>query len=68
MWGCDLDLNFHLILELCDDLTSLGTKLLAEATQLGSSHVEANKEGNISLLNSKSMEILGRNSYFLSTL
>lgn len=44
MWGCDLDLNFHLVLELCDDLTSLGTKLLAEATQLGASHLEANKE------------------------
>jgi len=30
-------------------LTSLGTKLLAEATHLGASHLEANKEGNIPL-------------------
>lgn len=49
MWGCDLDLSFHLVLELCDDMTSLGTKLLAEVTHLGASHLEANKEGNISL-------------------
>jgi hypothetical protein len=49
MWGCDLDLNFHLVLELCDDLTSLGNKLLAEATHLGASHLEADEEGNISL-------------------
>jgi hypothetical protein len=47
MWGCDLDLNFHLVLDLCDDLSSLGTKLLAEATQLGASHLEANEEGKI---------------------
>jgi len=61
MWGCDLDLNFHLVLELCDDLTSLGTKLLAEATHLGASHLEANKEGNISLRKLQDMEILWKN-------
>jgi hypothetical protein len=49
MWGCDLDLNVHLVLELCDDLSSLGTKLMAEATQLGASHLEACKEGSICL-------------------
>jgi hypothetical protein len=47
MWGCDLDLNCHLVLELCDDLSSLGAKLLCEAGQLGSSQLEANKEGKI---------------------
>jgi hypothetical protein len=49
MWGCDLDLNVHLVLELCDDLSSLGTKLMAEATQLGTSCLEAHKEGSICL-------------------
>jgi hypothetical protein len=58
MWGCDVDLNFHLVLDLCDDLTSLGTKLLAEAIHLGALHLEAYKEGNISLRNLQNMEIL----------
>jgi hypothetical protein len=49
MWGCDLDLNVHLVLELCDDLSSLGTKLMAEASQLGTSRMEAYKEGRICL-------------------
>jgi hypothetical protein len=49
MWGCDLDLNVHLVLELCDDLSSLGTKLMAEAAQLGTSRLKAYKEGIICL-------------------
>ncbi|XP_069672308.1 spatacsin [Periplaneta americana] len=35
LWGYDLDVNFHLFLELCDDPSKLGTKLLAEATHVG---------------------------------
>jgi hypothetical protein len=49
VWGCDLDLNCQLVLELCDDLSGLGAKLLREATQLGASEVEANKEGKVCL-------------------
>jgi hypothetical protein len=49
MWGCDLDLNCHLVLELCDDLSGLGAKLLGEASQLSASQLEANKEGKICL-------------------
>jgi hypothetical protein len=46
MWGCELDLNIHHVLELCDDLSSLGSKLMAEATQLATSCLEACKEGS----------------------
>jgi hypothetical protein len=48
MWGCDLDQNAHHVLELCDDLSSLGCKLMAEATQLGTC-LEAYKEGKTCL-------------------
>ncbi|XP_067002124.2 spatacsin [Anabrus simplex] len=41
LWGCDLDANFHLVLEICDDPSTLGTKLLTAAADCGTSHVEA---------------------------
>ena len=47
LWGCELEANFHRVLELCDEPSKLGTKLLKEAIRIGAIDTDSNKEGTV---------------------
>ncbi|KAJ9593528.1 hypothetical protein L9F63_014921, partial [Diploptera punctata] len=44
LWGCKMENNFHRVLELCEEPSKLGTKLLKEAIKLGTLDPDSNTE------------------------
>lgn len=47
MWGCPLDASFHLIMELCSDISILGLNLLETANKLMGYSQGEKRDGNI---------------------
>lgn len=47
MWGCPLDASFHLIMELCSDISILGLNLLETAHKLMGYSQGEKRDGNI---------------------